>query len=261
MQITTLPMDPSRIMRKIECPRISYLICATPRSGSTLLCEALRNTGVAGNPDEYFGPMHVQRWDEIWKTKSKIEYLEKVIEQGSGDNGVLGIKVMRLYWRNVIEFLREATNLRKCSESELLNQCFPNLRYVWITRRDKVRQGISWMKFLQGAAWYWKDQKPQTIQTLEFKPEVIREFIIQTVTHETAWQEYFRKNQIQPYVVVYEDFVAAYESTARKIIEYLGIPHPEEIIFGERHMKKQADKLTEEWVQKYLERYTSTERM
>src|SRR3954453_9642741 len=35
-------------------PRSSYLICATPRSGSTLLCEALLNTGLAGNPKEYF---------------------------------------------------------------------------------------------------------------------------------------------------------------------------------------------------------------
>ena len=32
----------------------SYLICATPHSGSTLLCEALKNTGSAGWPEEYF---------------------------------------------------------------------------------------------------------------------------------------------------------------------------------------------------------------
>ena len=53
----------------------SYLICATPRSGSSLLCEALRNNGLAGNPDEYFGPMHVKRWNEHWQTQSEIEYL------------------------------------------------------------------------------------------------------------------------------------------------------------------------------------------
>ena len=32
----------------------SYLVCATPRSGSTLLCEALAVTGVAGRPYEFF---------------------------------------------------------------------------------------------------------------------------------------------------------------------------------------------------------------
>ena len=33
---------------------ISYLVCSTQRSGSTLLCELLRATDVAGAPDEYF---------------------------------------------------------------------------------------------------------------------------------------------------------------------------------------------------------------
>src|SRR3954465_5603909 len=32
----------------------SYLVCATQRSGSTLLCEALKSTGVAGRPEEFF---------------------------------------------------------------------------------------------------------------------------------------------------------------------------------------------------------------
>jgi LPS sulfotransferase NodH len=35
-------------------PRLSYLICATARSGSTLLCAALDGTGIAGHPAEHF---------------------------------------------------------------------------------------------------------------------------------------------------------------------------------------------------------------
>src|SRR4051794_16615313 len=33
---------------------LSYLVCATERSGSTLLCELLAGTGVAGRPEEFF---------------------------------------------------------------------------------------------------------------------------------------------------------------------------------------------------------------
>ena len=33
---------------------LSYLICATPRSGSTLLCAALGDAGLAGHPEEHF---------------------------------------------------------------------------------------------------------------------------------------------------------------------------------------------------------------
>ena len=35
-------------------PDRSYIVCATPRSGSTLVCHALEETGVAGRPEEYF---------------------------------------------------------------------------------------------------------------------------------------------------------------------------------------------------------------
>ncbi len=37
-----------------KIPGASYLICATPRSGSTLLCAALESTGIAGRPAEHF---------------------------------------------------------------------------------------------------------------------------------------------------------------------------------------------------------------
>ena len=40
--------------RRIVIPIMSYLICATPRSGSTLLCDALERTGIAGSPAEHF---------------------------------------------------------------------------------------------------------------------------------------------------------------------------------------------------------------
>ena len=35
-------------------PERSYLVCATPRSGSTMVCKALWETGVAGRPEEYY---------------------------------------------------------------------------------------------------------------------------------------------------------------------------------------------------------------
>jgi LPS sulfotransferase NodH len=45
----------------VVVPRMSYLICATPRGGSTLLSDALGGTGIAGLPEEHF---------EVWTTPS-----------------------------------------------------------------------------------------------------------------------------------------------------------------------------------------------
>lgn len=240
---------------------LHYMICATPRSGSTLLCEALRNSGLAGNPDEYFGPMHVARWNKKWQTKSDREYLEKVLKEGQGDNGVWGGKVMRLYWQNFIMQLEGAFGGSQIPEIELLNACFPGLRFVWITRRNKVRQAISWMKFIQGMAWFWEKDNPQVLPELEFRPEVITQFITQTAIHEAAWLSFFQQSGVQPFIVVYEDFVNSYEKTATDILNYLGISHLTPLAFGERRMRKQSDSLTEKWVQRYLEMHSKNEQM
>ena len=43
-------------------PHTSYVICAVQRSGSFLLCEALKTTGLAGNPEEYF--LNGEGWED-----------------------------------------------------------------------------------------------------------------------------------------------------------------------------------------------------
>ena len=40
----------------------SYFVSATPRSGSSLLAEALEFTTIAGRPREYFDPGHEKSW-------------------------------------------------------------------------------------------------------------------------------------------------------------------------------------------------------
>jgi LPS sulfotransferase NodH len=61
-------------------PTCCYLVCATPRSGSTLLCEALATTGIAGNPKEYFEALRTtgqpRRPKEYFTTVDNAEITE-----------------------------------------------------------------------------------------------------------------------------------------------------------------------------------------
>jgi LPS sulfotransferase NodH len=68
---------------------------------------------------------------------------------------------------------------------------------------------------------------------------------------EAAWQHYFRSYDIQPFIVEYEELTVAYEEIELEILQFLGIPIPEEFVFIEPRMKRQADALSEEWVQRY----------
>jgi len=76
-------------------PALSYLICATPRSGSTLLCVALDDTGIAGHPAEHFEVLIETGWPrqprdyfqrsndpEVWALLDDPEFREVLGEYG-----------------------------------------------------------------------------------------------------------------------------------------------------------------------------------
>src|ERR1700742_1370636 len=44
-------------MVRLLQPERAFIVCSTQRSGSTLLCNLLASTGVAGDPQEYFEAM------------------------------------------------------------------------------------------------------------------------------------------------------------------------------------------------------------
>ena len=93
------------------------------------------------------------------------------------------------------------------------------------------------------------DQSPPG--ELVFHFEAIDHLVQRIVADEVAWRQYFDACKVQPFTVVYEDLTAAYEATALNILRYLHIPIPENLMFAERRMKRQADALSEEWAQRY----------
>lgn len=232
-------------------PLTSYLICATPRCGSYLLCEALRNTGIAGRPDEFFYPDTAAVWRERWGATSDAEFLSRAIDAGSTPNGVFGAKVM---WGYFDDFTRQLRRLpgasRRAPVPELLAAAFPNLSFVWITRRDKVRQAVSHWRAAQTNVWVWGGER-QEAREPAFDFRQIDRLVRQNQEHDRAWQRFFAAHRISPFVVVYEQLAEAYETTATQILRFLNISVPDDLVFGERRMKRQADDLSESWVEQY----------
>ena len=166
-------------------PSLSYLICATPRSGSTLLCEALKTTGISGVPEEYFEalrhsgrPRRPQEYfigaqdrtilrhlgeltsiegrpsrSPLWDRHDYEPFLRWAIGEGTTPNGVFGAKLMWGYFGDFVSLLREIPAYRELPIQELLPSVFPNLRYVRVVRANKVRQAVSLWKAVQTATW------------------------------------------------------------------------------------------------------------
>lgn len=169
----------------MSTPDRSYLVCATPRSGSTLVCQTLIRTGVAGRPEEYFEALrssglprrpeeyfhgvgdrtifdHLaersQGFDPVprsplWSRTAYDRYLDWVKEVGTTDNGVFGAKLMWGYVEDFVSLLRNIPEYREVPMADILSEVFPNLTFVRVVRANKIRQAVSLWKAIQTASW------------------------------------------------------------------------------------------------------------
>ena len=266
-------------------PHTSYLVLATPRSGSYLCCESLINTHLAGYPTEYFGPFQTRTLLRYLNTSNHAEWLAWILREGTTPNGVFGGKLMWQFHEDLIDRMREIDGYEKLSTSEVLSTAFPNLHYLWTIRRDKVRQAISYWRALQTCAWIdikdqdWRanlpkvDNENQAMSNLRmayraglpltqdpvFDYDAIERIRGGLEEDEVEIEQYCASLGIEPFKVVYEDFVNAYEETALQMLEYLQIPFPKDLVFGERKLQKQANAQSEEWLQLYYERHARGE--
>jgi LPS sulfotransferase NodH len=253
-------------------PTLSYFICTTPRTGSNLLCEALRNTGVAGNPEEYFWDDALPAWYERWGVSNFAQFLERMLVEGATPNGVFGAKVFAGDYLD--DFLTHVRRLPQYSDPclslpALMSLMFPNLRHVWLTRRNKVRQAVSWWVAFQTKVWAVRSEKDERAMLQVFREvrnisetrkqvprydfQKIDSLVQEIVRREAWWQGYFSEGEIKPFSVVYEDFADSYEAVTRGLLQYLGRDSPRTAGSDKRILQKQSNEITEEWVQRYLE--------
>jgi LPS sulfotransferase NodH len=256
-------------------PHTSYLIYATPRSGSFLLCEALIGTRLAGKPTDYFNPWQTWRLLQGCHATNYATCLASILQVGSSPNGVFGGKIMWPFFEDLVGHLRGISGYEKLPLPELMATAFPNLHYIWVTRREKVRQAISYYKALRTDYWAppeaWQpfyqvvsslggrcieataeeQNRQSNIKEPTFDFDAIDYTLKCIEKDELGMQQYFAACGFQPFKVVYEDFVQAYEETALQILDYLHIPIPKDLVFAEKKMKKQANEQSEEWVKLY----------
>jgi LPS sulfotransferase NodH len=232
---------------------ISYFICGTARSGSSFFGGALRKTHVAGSPDEYFEQRHFSRWCEQWGVSTFEEQLQKALQEATTANGVCGITTHKDGFLEY--FVRRLEELPQCrgrglSAPEVVANVFPNLHYIWLTRRNKVRQAVSLWKATQTGHWVGKWQRKSASPPVYDYKKIDAQLQL-LVKAEAGWQEYFTSAQVRPLTVVYEDFVVEYDETIRRVLRYLGLEEQSKGNWAKPLMNKQADAESERWVQRY----------
>ena len=155
----------------------AYLVCATPRSGSTLLCEMLRDTGLAGRPlehfeilrhsslprqpREYFGDLDLDGLDELLppprsgtpSQEPPEAWRTRILRQGRGENGVWGGKLMWGHVEDLVTRARQLPGQAEASLEQVLATLLDDPQLIFVTRREKVAQAVSLWRAVQTQSW------------------------------------------------------------------------------------------------------------
>jgi LPS sulfotransferase NodH len=284
--------------------RRSYLVCATPRSGSTLVCQTLKRSGVAGNPEEYFEALlrsgRPRRPEEyfvgvddpsifdhlgergigddppqrspLWSRAAYDRYLEWAMEVGTTDNGMFGAKLMWGYFGDFISLLRNIPDYSDLPLAKLLPSVFPDLTFVRVVRANKIRQAVSLWKAVQTASWRqesapaanaadateggaappYKEFLHEHRPRLRFHYRAIAHLLDRLLVEESSWDAFFEHAGIRPVLVLYENFAADPTTSAKHVLERLGLEAPEGLRLEER-MRTQSDGINDDWVRRFSE--------
>jgi LPS sulfotransferase NodH len=223
----------------------SYLICTLPRSGSWLLCDMLAGTNIAGTPFECFHAS-VLKSDPH---RSARQHIRRAVRNATGWNGVFGGKV---HWSQ----FRLLIGMRDCGGlihlQTMLSEELPQLRYVWLTRRDKARQAISYCRAIQSGKWwrYNPGESAQGVPELRFDFDLIERYERMLVCQESRWQAFFEELDIDPVLVVYEELAANPGFVLTETLHGLDLAlDPNDLPVP--RLLCQSDALSEEWFEQY----------
>lgn len=237
----------------------SYLIFGVQRSGSTLVCEALKASGFAGSPEEWFYNAWLGGYQmfgtepppmvDLESAEGVRRSLQDILEWGSTPNGVFGAKIMWNYWPEMLSVVRRIATPAPDDEVGLLRSCLPDLRFLRISRRNRVAQAVSWARAEQGGR-FSSVQAGARHVGLEYDVEQIRRHFIHINHAEAGWERFFGERQLGELHICYEDLIDDYAGVMGRVLRHLGIEAPDGHRFS-KPLERQADALNSDWERRF----------
>jgi LPS sulfotransferase NodH len=220
-------------------PHVSYIVCSMPRSGSSLLCDVLAGTELAGAPTEYFDRNQMEAFQREWDAPAFDDYLSTVLSKKTSLNGVFGVKAH-------FHQLRDALGARGFGG---LDDLFPDLHLIYIARRDHVRQAVSWARAIQTGQ--WASDHPVRGGEPRFDPAQLRDLLGRIEQEERDWQGFFESRGAEPLRIDYEELTGAVNQTVLRVLAFVGVAVPDGFEPPPPTIDRQADELSDEWVRRY----------
>ena len=217
-----------------------YIICSQPRSGTHYL-SALLEQHKCGNAQELFYHLIVN--ERIPTLDVFYKYFKECIL-----NGIFGIVCHRLHYKGGMERLRELSGMMKETDFDVLRTFFPDVKFIYFYRQNKVKQAISFLKAKRSGHYLFMDNP----EFGEYSEDEISKFIRHLCVSEAQWFHFFQQYGIHPHVLTYESLCSDTTRCIQNILDFLKVDPPEIKIDADSLPKRQYDKISEEWYQRYI---------
>jgi LPS sulfotransferase NodH len=253
-------------------PARSYLVVATPRSGSTLLCETLRASGVAGNPLEHFEvfrhssqPRQPREYftgvedPEVLGLLSALDpprpdpepsadWWARIRAEGTTENGVWGGKLMFNHTEDLLDRARELEEVPADADLDATLRALlgDDLKLVYVTRPDKVAQAVSLWRAVQTQTWRAGRGTPASEAGYAFAG--VDHLVHQLEEQDAAWRDWFAATGRAPHTVSFDALAADPTQAIGDVLRYLGLPDGD---VPSPATERQGDARSAEWADRY----------
>ena len=185
---------------------MNYVICATPRTRSTVICDLLVSSNVAGYPREYHEGHESLKGLDITTPAT----YQKYVAVSTSTNGVCGIQVMSTEKHIVEKFID-----------------FKNVKCIWIRRENKIKQAISLLKAHKRNCFYETDKtrKSDDLNLIKITRDEIAYSTFELTVQDLSWESYFQENKIIPLTIWYKDLETETQQKEflNKVLDFLDI--------------------------------------
>jgi len=213
-----------------------YLVCSSPRAGSTYLCQLLASTGLLGVPRKYLNVMG--RWGQLDQSRpTDLRLLfNRARSAGATANGVYGLKAHADHFAAIAAVVDPLLIL-------------PDLEFVHIRRQDILGQAISWVRANQTQQFLETDSK-RTEPV--YDAAMIRAFLHMLVEQNTAWERFFAAAGRMPLTITYEHLMQNPQQQVDLIAKLVGVDLPVPIVLARVTIRIQRDALNAAWRRQFL---------
>lgn len=240
-----------------------YILCATPRSGSTLLCGLLAATGQAGDPHSFFRHEDIAEWAAHWglpshemrgKPAFERAYLAAAISAGRAGSGLFGLRLMAETLPE-LNALLDRHHPGLASDRARMESAFGRLAFLHLARGDQLAQAISLVRARQTGLWHRAPDGAEVERLGPPRPPRYDRAAIATALaglqqDAARWHDWFAREGITPITLTYEDLAADPAATLARVCLALGVAQPPagQIRPG---VARLADALNHDWAARF----------